>query len=308
MKKVLFLLCSYNGEKYIIDQVKSILSQIHIEITILIYDDNSNDNTILLINQLSDHRVSIIINKVNSGSPAFNFINSITDLDEKYLLQFDFLSLSDQDDIWLNNKTIEAINLLNDNKASFYASNLTIWNTQTEKKYLLKKDYKQTQYDFLFEGASAGCTYILSIDLILKFKKDISKVDFREWQYLSHDWLLYFYSRYKNIKVIIDSNSYILYRIHESNVHGTMNLNSIDAFKSKIKLFYSGWYHIQISNFSKFILSPSDHTQILYYKFNKNWLSRIIFLLKYRNQIFRSKKKYLIFFVLNIFNFRTNNI
>ena len=304
MNKVLFLLCSYNGEKYIVQQIESILAQIDVEISILICDDKSTDNTIFLINQLSDPRISIIINNVNSGTSSLNFINSINDLDDNFIAQFDFISLSDQDDIWLNNKTIEAINQINRNSAKFYASNLTIWNMRSDKKNILKKDFKKTKYDYLFEGASAGCTYVISTDLILNFKKDFSKIEFSQWKYLSHDWLLYFYARYKNECVFIDSNSYILYRIHDRNVHGTMNLISLSAFKSKIKLFYSDWYNIQTSNFCKYILQPNDREFILLKEFNANWLSRNLFILKYNFQLFRSKRKFLIFYFFNIFYFR----
>lgn len=302
--KVLFLLCSYNGEKYIIEQIKSILSQIDVEITLLIYDDKSNDNTVFLINQLSDFRISIIINSVNTGSPALNFINSFKDIDENYLKQFDYISLSDQDDVWLSNKTIEGINKIKKNNVNFYASNLTIWNTKNKNKTLLKKNYSQTKYDYLFEGASAGCTYIISTDLILNFKKDIANIDFLNWKYLSHDWLLYFYSRFKNEKVFIDSNSYILYRIHDNNVHGSMNLISINAFISKIKLFYSGWYNSQSTNFNKFIHQISDKNCNILSNYNKNWFSRNLIILKYNFQLFRSKKKFIIFCFFNFFYFK----
>ena len=306
MKKVLFILCSYNGEKFIIEQIKSILSQVGVEIRLSVYDDRSYDNTLSLINSFPDSRISIFINKNNSGSPALNFINSIRKLDENYLDQFDYISLSDQDDIWLNNKTVEAINLLEKNAASFYASNLTIWNTNQQTKKILKKDYLQTKYDYLFEGASAGCTYLISTKLIIKFKQDTAHIDFSEWKYLSHDWLLYFYARMNNEKVVIDSNSYILYRIHDNNVHGTMNLNSINAFKSKLKLFYSGWYNLQTSYFSRLILDPRDIAQQIYTEYNKNWFSRILIILKYNKQLFRSYNKFLIFAFLNIFYFKSN--
>jgi rhamnosyltransferase len=297
-------LCTYNGEKYIVEQVKSILSQKDIEITLLVYDDNSNDKTIPLIRQLFDPRVSINVNKFNSGSPALNFVNSIKDLDEEYLIRFDYFSLSDQDDIWLENKTIEGINLIKENNGRLYASNLTIWDNKAQTKKILKKDFKQTKYDYFFEGASAGCTYIISTDLIVNFKKDIAKIDFSSWKYLSHDWLLYFYARYKNENVIIDSNSYILYRIHDSNVHGTMNLISINAFKSKIKLFYSGWYNINALNFCKYLLHPTDKAYFIFTQFNTNWFSRNSIILKYNFQLFRSKRKFIIFCFFNIFYFK----
>ena len=303
MKKVLFILCSYNGEKYITEQVKTILSQANIDITLYIFDDNSFDTTVLLANKFSDHRVSVFINKLNSGSPALNFINSIKNLDVNFLFNFDYVSLSDQDDIWLTNKTINAINLLETNNANFYASNLTIWNTQNNSKKLLKKDHKQVEYDFLFEGASAGCTYVITVWMIIDFINEIKTIDFSKWKYLSHDWLIYFYARINKKNVVIDSNSYINYRIHDSNVHGSMNLFSISAFFKKIKLFYSGWYTIQTSNYCNYILKEDTIEKYIYSQYNKNWFTRIRILLKYNHKLFRSKKKFFIFLLFNIFYF-----
>ncbi len=303
MKKVLFILCSFNGEKYITEQINSILNQIDIDITLYIYDDNSIDNTVLVAKKFNDHRITVFINKLNSGSPALNFINSIKNLDVNFLSNFDYVSLSDQDDIWLSNKSIKAINLLENKNANFYASNLTIWNTQNNSKKLLKKDYVQVDYDFLFEGASAGCTYVISIGMIINFINDIKNIDFTNWKYLSHDWLLYFYARINKKNVVIDSNSYINYRIHENNVHGTMNLFSINAFIKKIKLFYSGWYIIQTTNYSNYLLKQDTMEKYIYSQYNKNWFTRIRILLINREKLFRSKNKFFIFLLFNFFYF-----
>lgn len=303
--KVLFLLCSYNGEKYITDQINSILNQIDIEITLLIFDDNSFDNTVLYAKNIKDPRVTVSVNKYNSGSPALNFIKSIKNLDFSFISKYDYISLCDQDDIWLPIKTIRAISLMENNNCDLYASNLTIWDTNTNsKKHTIKKDYQQVEFDYLFEGASAGCTYVISTKLIINFIKDVMNIDFTKWKYLSHDWLFYFYARITKQKVIIDSNSYIYYRIHDTNVHGTMNLFSIRAFLKKIKLFYSGWYNIQTLNYSNYMLNDDNVEKYIYSQYNKNWFSRIGILILYNRKLFRSKKKFFIFFFFNLFYFK----
>jgi rhamnosyltransferase len=303
MKKILVLLASFNGEKFIEEQIRSILNQQEVDISIFIFDDKSFDNTVSIVNKIDDTRISIFVNRINSGSPALNFINSIKNLDINFLSNFDYVSLSDQDDIWLSNKTIKAIKLLDNKNASFYASNLTIWNTKNNSRKLLKKDYVQVDYDFLFEGASAGCTYVISIGVIIDFINDIKNIDFSNWKYLSHDWLLYFYARINKKNVVIDSNSYINYRIHENNVHGTMNLFSLSAFFKKIKLFFSGWYIIQSTNYSNYMLKQDTIEKYIYSQYNKNWFNRIRILLIYREKLFRNKNKYYIFLLLNIFYF-----
>ncbi len=307
MKKVLFILCSYNGEKYITDQINTILRQVNVDITLFIFDDCSYDKTVLYANKINDKRVSVFINKINSGSPALNFINSIKNLDQIFISQFDYISLCDQDDIWLPHKTISAIDLMENDNGDLYASNLTIWNSHNNSKsHIIKKDYQQVEFDYLFEGASAGCTYVISTKMIINFIKDIKDIDFAKWKYLSHDWLLYFYARLNNKNVIIDSNSYINYRIHESNAHGTMNLFSFTAFQKKINLFYSGWYNIQSLNYSNFMLKENSVEKYIYSQYNKNWFSRMHVLLKYNKKLFRSYKKFYIFLFFNIFSFNNN--
>jgi rhamnosyltransferase len=297
--KVLFVLCSYNGDKYITEQIKSILDQIDIDFKLLIFDDNSFDNTVLLAKKNDDPRVSVFINKINSGSPALNFINSIKNLDDNFLVQFDYISLSDQDDIWLPNKTIKAIELIENNKANFYASNLIIWNSLNNTSKLLRKDYNQVKYDYLFEGASAGCTYVISKNIIVKFKKDIENFDFSKWKYLSHDWLLYFYARYNNIKVIIDSNSYIYYRIHDNNVHGQLNTNSLNSTIKRLNLVLNGWYFKQFDGFSK-ILNPDSIEFNIYHLYRKNIFTRVWILVKYNFELIRSKRKFFKFALVSL--------
>ncbi len=89
-------IATYNGEKYILEQLTSILSQINIDDEIIISDDDSTDKTIELIKSLNDNRIKII----RGGFHHFkwNFANALQHTKGKYIF------LSDQDDIWLDKK------------------------------------------------------------------------------------------------------------------------------------------------------------------------------------------------------------
>lgn len=89
-------IATYNGEKYIYDQLSSILSQINIDDEVIISDDNSTDNTIQIINNINDPRIKLI--KGGFRNFTFNFENAIKHAKGEYIF------LSDQDDIWLPNK------------------------------------------------------------------------------------------------------------------------------------------------------------------------------------------------------------
>lgn len=301
--KVLVVLASYNGDKYILDQLNSILNQIDVDVMIHVFDDFSNDFTCETICSINDPRIILTKSNTNSGSAALNFLNSLCSFDSSYLSSFDFISFADQDDIWINCKLINAIRLLKFDNSDLYASDLTIWDTQRGTKTKLVKSHTYNRFDYLFEGASAGCTYVFSIKLALDFINHIKFLDFKNWKYISHDWVLYFYARYRKYKVSLDSESYILYRIHTTNVHGGLNLISFDSIYKKIRLFYSDWYEIHTLNFMKFFLNPTDEEALIYKYYNLNWASRIYVLLKYNFRLMRSKKKYFVFLFLNLFKF-----
>lgn len=97
-------IATYNGEKYIKEQLTSILSQINIDDEIIISDDNSTDKTIDIILSLNDNRIKIL--NANFHNFTQNFENAIIHAKGEYIF------LSDQDDVWLPNKYTTILNTL----------------------------------------------------------------------------------------------------------------------------------------------------------------------------------------------------
>jgi rhamnosyltransferase len=302
---ILVVLASYNGEKYIKEQINSILNQKDVNVTLRIFDDCSSDSTIDVINSIKDvdSRVEVIKNITQSGSAAKNFLISLCSLKDFDYTKFDFIALSDQDDLWLPEKLYRAINELTNQNADLYMSNLIMWEEESNKNTLIKKNYKQKKFDFLFEGGSAGCTYVFSVNFYVILTNNVSKVGLDEWKYLSHDWLIYFLARLNCIKVFIDDQAYIHYRIHKNNVHGQLNKNSLSSLRKRISYVLSGWYNHQINGFINF-LDPKSIEYRIYLDYNDNWFSRLYVLLKYNFQLMRSKKKFIKFFILSLIGFK----
>ena len=96
-KKISVCLASYNGEKYIREQLDSILPQLGENDEIIISDDHSTDNTINVIKSLNDSRIKIFENNLGKGYSR-NFENAINQATG------DIIFLSDQDDVWMENK------------------------------------------------------------------------------------------------------------------------------------------------------------------------------------------------------------
>lgn len=98
MAEIDILLAAYNGEKYIAEQIDSILNQTYKDIRILIRDDGSADNTPKIIEEYAE-KYPGIIEVVNDdavcGHPAKNFLRLM-----KYA-KADYVMFSDQDDYWL---------------------------------------------------------------------------------------------------------------------------------------------------------------------------------------------------------------
>ena len=90
-------IATYNGSKYIKQQLDSILWQLGEDDEVIVVDDSSSDDTVYIINSLKDHRVKVIKNNHNKGVIS-TFSRSIS------LAKGDIIFLSDQDDIWLPNK------------------------------------------------------------------------------------------------------------------------------------------------------------------------------------------------------------
>lgn len=101
---------TYNGEKYISQQLDSILNQTVSNFELIICDDCSSDNTINILNAYAtkDSRIKIFINKSNLGFKK-NFENAIK------LCAGDYIALCDQDDVWEFNHLEVLINSIGDN-------------------------------------------------------------------------------------------------------------------------------------------------------------------------------------------------
>jgi glycosyltransferase involved in cell wall biosynthesis len=96
-KKISVCIATYNGEKYIRDQIDSILPQLTINDEIIVSDDNSTDKTIKYIENINDYRIKIFTNQLGKGYSK-NFENAINKSTGEIIF------ICDQDDFWESNK------------------------------------------------------------------------------------------------------------------------------------------------------------------------------------------------------------
>lgn len=91
-------IATFNGERFILRQIKSILSQLAPNDEIIISDDNSTDSTLSIIESIKDSRIHIYKNHLSKVGPLNNFNNALSKATGNYIF------LSDQDDVWEENK------------------------------------------------------------------------------------------------------------------------------------------------------------------------------------------------------------
>jgi len=215
-KKIIVLLAAFNGEKYIKHQINSIINQSIQPYKIIINVDNSSDQTldIIKIYAQKNTNIKIINTNMKFGSGASNFIYLLKNIN---FSDVDFIALSDQDDIWHPDK-LERAQFFLDKGYDGYSSNVeAFWEDGSKKN--IYKNHPQKKYDYLFESAGPGCTYVFNKKLALSFQSFIKKNNF---DYINqyHDWLIYAFSRANGFKWYIDKFISLKYRQHENNAFG----------------------------------------------------------------------------------------
>ena len=107
MIRVIVLLSSYNGEKYIKQQIDSILNQTGVEVIIMVRDDGSKDNTISILEDYQRNVSSFeLIKGDNCGSTA-SFSRLLAYAYSKFGNDV-LYAFSDQDDVWQKEKLLVA--------------------------------------------------------------------------------------------------------------------------------------------------------------------------------------------------------
>ncbi len=98
-------MATYNGEKYIADQIDSILNQLGCDDELIISDDGSTDRTLDVIKKFHDCRISITSNS-NARGLLCNIENALR------LAQGDYVFLADQDDLWIPGRVVKMTSVL----------------------------------------------------------------------------------------------------------------------------------------------------------------------------------------------------
>ncbi|MDZ4142124.1 MAG: glycosyltransferase [Methylotenera sp.] len=214
---IAILLATFNGERYLSEQLKSIGNQSDVEVFIVASDDCSIDCTPQLLKRApTDSCPLILLPYQKLGSAAANFFRLLRDAD---LTHVDYVALSDQDDIWQADKLSQAVQNILGNNVDAYSSNVTaFW--PNDKQKLINKAQPQQQWDYMFESAGPGCTFVLTQKLALDLQSFLIANKEKCQHIALHDWFIYAFARSRGFKWLIDHEAHMLYRQHAENVVG----------------------------------------------------------------------------------------
>ncbi|WP_283709995.1 glycosyltransferase family 2 protein [Pseudoalteromonas prydzensis] len=224
MESICVLMSTYNGEKYVEEQVLSIMNQvINIDLKLVIRDDGSKDDTLKILNQLEvkfGDKIRVV-KEVNIGVVG-SFLELVASNPG-----YSYYAFCDQDDIWHPLKLQAAIIKLSKEKHKPAAYCSSYYCVDSRLKLISKVQI--TNFDdvnnLLCENYAPGCTVVFNSYLY----SHIKDVDCKSL--IMHDWYVLILASLFG-SVILDDNAYLYYRQHDNNVVGA-ETSAIKRFKRK---------------------------------------------------------------------------
>lgn len=252
------LLATYNGEKYIKEQIESILNQTYRNIRIIISDDCSTDNTVKILEEYKekDKRIELYTQTANLG-----VVKNIEFLLKK--VENELYMLSDQDDVWLPEKIEKSLETLKKQNADLVFGDLEVVDRELNTIYpsfgdfmllndKIKKYIGTNRINYLYNCVT-GCTVLCKKSLIEKILPFPTTS-----KYVIHDFWIGLIASL-NGKMVYMPEKYIKYRQHGNNEVGTKkvshemdNLSEIRQLFINVKL---GAFRTYVENNEKF---PKD--------------------------------------------------
>lgn len=217
--KIGVLLSAYNGEKYIAQQIESIMKQKNSNhLTLLVRNDGSTDDTSKILKNLESKYDNLqVINGSNIGLIASFFELLKIGLNE---YNFDYYSFSDQDDYWLKDKLQTAVDCIereNNNIPILYGCRSIVADEKLNKTGFLTqaKECRITFYNTAIRNIVIGHNQVLNkklAEVLVEHHQDFNNIYSRDL------WI-------ENVaavtgKIIFDNTPHTLYRMHSHNQLG----------------------------------------------------------------------------------------
>lgn len=231
--KIGVLLSAYNGEKYIAQQVQSIMNQNNVSnITLLIRNDGSTDHTSQILNELKEKYSNLIVIEGKNVGLTASFFTLLDIAVKKY--NFDYYSFCDQDDYWLEDKLERAVKLLqsdNQDVPILYGCRSKVVDEYLKPTGFLTQSQLQdiTFYNTAIQNIVIGHNQVLNkrmAQVLIEHKPDFKQI------YSQDLWIT-------NVaavmgKILFDNTAHTFYRMHGKNALG-YGKNKLDRLYGHLK-------------------------------------------------------------------------
>ena len=231
--RVAVVLSTYNGEKYVDEQINSILAQQDVDLTLLVRDDGSRDATVALVREFEAHYSNVQCVVGTNQGVTRSFLSALESADPSC----EFFAFSDQDDVWSPNKlarALEAIRAEADPRMPLlYCSKLELVG-ETLDHIAFTRSWRHIGFqNALFQNIVTGCTVVMN-----KPARELVLQGNRREGILIHDWWCYLVISAFG-KVVYDDCPNIKYRQHGGNQVG-MQSSLAGRVKSRLKRTLNG--------------------------------------------------------------------
>lgn len=252
--KVIVLMATYNGEKYLSEQIDSIVNQTHTNWELWIRDDCSQDSTLDIIKKYTaiDSRIRLYSDNLKNLGPVRNFGTLLENVQFEQYVMF-----SDQDDVWMSSKIADTLKKMKqEESASSRDKPILIYSLfKIVDHNLVDLNIKQrnipnkiTINHIISNNFIHGCTMMLNRSLIELVNPISNKAE-------NHDYWIALIAAYCGTVSSVGKAT-MLYRQHDSNVTGNHKNNTIHL---RIKRLISGKYNELIKQRIIMLESLSTH-------------------------------------------------
>lgn len=232
---VTVLMSTYNGEKYIDEQIQSVFMQENVSVKLLIRDDGSTDKTIEHIKFWQSKYPIDFLNGKNMGY-AKSFMTLVQMVRE---IKSDFYAFCDQDDVWEKEKIFQAIQRLNMEveKPALYLSQAKIVDSELNPITVSFHKRKLELGAVLEHNYAIGCTMVFNRSL-----RDILDINIKNMELkCGHDSWVFLVALSVGALIYYDLNGYVLYRQHGNNTSG--KIMSLKQAINAINKILFRWKH-----------------------------------------------------------------
>lgn len=234
--RITVLMSTYNGEKFLREQLDSIIAQdlpADVELKIIVRDDGSKDSTLDILDEYAQKYDNIITYYTGENlKPAKSFWHLL-----KNCPSSDYYAFSDQDDMWYPDKMKVAITTLqaqeNQDIPLLYTSNVMVTDAELNQIGIMNtaKMYTDLAHVLIY-NVSNGCTQVfnnIAREEFIKYDMDTNLV-------IMHDRLADLLTAMFG-KMIYDDNPTMFYRQHGNNVIGEQSIGKLKSFVKRVKRF-----------------------------------------------------------------------